>query len=179
MNNNEQSQQNCKLGSVGGQAIIEGVMMKSKNHTAIAVRRMDNKKISVSRKGNKTIADKYTFLKWPLLRGVVNFVESMMLSFSTITEGTDMLGIDTTDESSSKFDKWLEEKCGKWLIPVVSTVSAVLGIFLAVGLFIWLPTFISNLFFGSHYTNDFSDGVLRSILEGVLKIVIFIAYIFL
>ena len=179
MSNKEQTSQNCRLGAVGGQAIIEGVMMKSKKHTAIAVRRMDNKKISVTRKGNSSVSDKFKFLKWPIIRGVVNFVESMIQSFATITQGTDMLGIDYEEENASKFDKWLEEHCGKWLMTVISSVSMVLGVLLAVCLFIWLPTFISNLFFGSHYSNDFADGVLRSVLEGVLKILIFIAYIWL
>ncbi len=177
MNNKEKTPQ-CRLGSVGGQAIIEGVMMRSKKHTAIAVRRMDNKKIAVSRKGNKSVSDKCKILKLPLIRGVVNFVESMILSFSTLTEGTEMLGIDYEAETSSKFDKWLEEKGGKWLMGVVSAISMVLGVLLALALFIWLPTAISGLFFGK-FTTGFGSSVLRSVLEGVLKVVIFIAYIWL
>lgn len=175
---NKEQTPDCRLGTVGGQAIIEGVMMKSKKHTAIAVRRMDNKKIAVSRKGNKSIADKCKIFKWPLIRGVVNFVESMILSFSTLTEGTEMLGIDYEAESSSKLDKWLEEKGGKWLMGVVSAISMVLGVLLALALFIWLPTAVTNLFFG-RYSAGFGSGVLRSALEGVLKVVIFIAYIWL
>ncbi len=179
MNNKEQTPNNCRLGGVGGQAIIEGVMMKSKEHTAIAVRRMDNKKISVTRKPNSSISDKFKFLKWPLIRGVVNFVESMVQSFATITEGTDMLGIDYEEENASKFDKWLEEHCGEWLMTVISGISMVLGVLLALCLFIWLPTFISGLIFGDYHTNGMSSAILRPIVEGVLKIVIFIAYIWL
>ncbi len=167
-----------RRGAVGGQAIVEGVMMKSRKHTAIAVRRLDNKKISVTRKGNSSIADKCKILKWPIIRGVVNFIESMVLSFSTITEGTDMLGLEVAEEEQSKLDRWLEKHCGKWLINVISVISLILGVVLALGLFIWLPTFLAGLVCDG-FAADFGGGVLRSIIEGVLKIVIFILYIWL
>ncbi len=183
MSKNQQTQE-CtpeikkRRGAVGGQAIVEGVMMRSPKHTAIAVRRLDNKKISVSRKGNSSIADKCKILKWPIIRGVVNFIESLMMSFSTITEGTDMLGLDVAQEEQSKLDKWLDEHCGKWLINVISAISLVLGVALALALFIWLPTLIGGLIC-DNLDADFGGGVLRSIVEGVMKIVIFILYIWL
>ena len=170
----------ARRGAVGGQAIIEGVMMRGKKHTAIAVRRMDNKKISVTRKGNSSIADKYKFFKLPLIRGVVNFVESMILSFSTITEGTDMLGLDVAEEEQTKFDKWLEEHCGKWLIPIISVISMILGVLLAVGLFVFLPTLIGDLFIdGIFNLRGASATIWRNVIEGAAKVVIFIAYIWL
>lgn len=171
----------ARRGAVGGQAIVEGVMMRSKQHTAIAVRRLDNKKISVTRKGNKSVSDKCKILKWPLIRGVVNFVESMVMSFSTITTGTDMLGLDATEEeSTSKFDKWLEKHGGKWLIGVISAISLVLGIALAVGLFIFLPTFLGGLIFDHIPNLDAAvANVWRNIVEGVFKVIIFILYIWL
>ncbi len=168
----------ARRGAVGGQAIVEGVMMKSRKHTAIAVRRLDNKKISVTRKGNSSVADKCKILKWPIIRGVVNFVESMVLSFSTITEGTDMLGLDVAEEEQSKFDKWIEKHCGKWLINVISVISLILGVLLALGLFIWLPTFIAGLICDG-FGVDFGGGILRSVIEGVLKVIIFVLYIWL
>lgn len=183
-NNNLNQAPSCDLsarrGAVGGQAIVEGVMMRGKKHTAIAVRRLDNKKISVTRKGNKSISDKYKFLKWPLIRGVVNFVESMIMSFSTITEGTDMLGLDAEEENESKLDKWLNEHCGKWLISVISVISVILGVALAMALFVFLPTFI-----GGFIVEDVmsvygaSQAIWRNIIEGVLKVVIFVIYIWL
>lgn len=180
---NKKQQTECDVlssrrGAVGGQAIIEGIMMRGKKHTAIAVRRMDNKKINVIRKGNSSISDKYKFLKWPLIRGVVNFAESMIQSFSTISTGTDMLGLDAAEEEPSKLDKWLEER-GKWLMPVITVLSMVLGVALAMGLFFWLPTFIGDLFFGSSRNPSFTEGALRAVVEGVFKIIIFILYIWL
>ncbi len=171
----------ARRGAVGGQAIVEGVMMRSKQHTAIAVRRLDNKKISVTRKGNKSVSDKCKILKWPLIRGVVNFVESMVMSFSTITTGTDMLGLDeSAEESTSKVDKWLEKHGGKWLMSVISVISLLLGVALAVCLFIFLPTFIGGLIFDNIPGLDgAAANVWRNIIEGVLKVIIFIAYIWL
>ncbi len=182
--NNQQSENQCDViasrrGAVGGQAIIEGVMMRSKQHTAIAVRRMDNKKITVTRKGNTSISDKYKFLKWPILRGVVNFIESLIQSFATITEGTDMLGLDTPEEEPSKLDKWLEDHCGKWLMPVMTGISLVLGVLLSVGLFIFLPTLIGDFILDNVRMSNATETVIRSIVEGVMKIVIFILYIWL
>lgn len=171
----------ARRGAVGGQAIVEGVMMRSKQHTAIAVRRLDNKKISVTRKGNKSISDKCKILKWPLIRGVVNFVESMVMSFSTITTGTDMLGLDVAEEeSTSKLDKWLEKHGGKWLIGLISAISLVLGVALAVGLFIFLPTFLGGLIFDNIPNLDgAAANVWRNIVEGVFKVIVFILYIWL
>ncbi len=180
MNEKNESCVRARRGNVGGQALVEGVMMKSRKYTAIAVRRMDNKKISVSRKANSSFADRYKICRLPLIRGAVNFVETMALSFSTITAASDMLGLEGTAEEGSKFDKWLEKHLGKWIMPVMTAISVVLGVLLSVGLFIWLPTFICNLLFGEKLAGgDFSSGVWRSLVEGVLKVLIFILYIWL
>ena len=170
----------ARRGTVGGQAIIEGVMMRGKKHTAIAVRRMDNKKIAVSRKGNTSISDKYKFLKWPLIRGVVNFIESMKMSFTTITEGTDMLGLDVAEEEQSKLDKWLEEHCGKWLMGVISVISLILGVLLAGALFIFLPTLLGDLIVDDLLNlRGAAEDIWRNVVEGILKVIIFIVYIWL
>ncbi len=183
-NNNLQQNSSCDIssrrGAVGGQAIVEGVMMRGKKHTAIAVRRLDNKKISVSRKSNKSISDKYKFLKWPMIRGVVNFVESMILSFSTITQGTDMLGLDVAAEEESKFDKWIEEHCGKWLMSAISVVAVILGVMLSMGLFIFLPTLIGGFIVDDALSlHGTAETIWRNIIEGVLKVIIFVIYIWL
>lgn len=180
MNENNEACVRARRGNVGGQALVEGVMMKSKRYTAIAVRRMDNKKISVSRKTNSSLADRYRICRLPLIRGAVNFAETMALSFSTITAASDMLGLESTAEEGSKFDKWLEKHLGKWIMPVMTAISVILGVLLSVGLFIWLPTFVCNLLFGEKLAGgDFSSGVWRSLVEGVLKVLIFILYLWL
>lgn len=169
----------CARGSVGGQAVVEGVMMRSPEYTAIAVRRMDNKKIAVQRKPNSTLASKYKIARLPLIRGVVSFVESLKLSFSTITSATDMLGVENAGESESKFDKWLDKHFGKWIMPIVTVISVILGVALSVGLFIYLPTRVCGWIFPDGVGNTFGGGAMRSVVEGVLKIIIFILYIWL
>ncbi len=138
---------NPRLGKVGGQAVMEGVMMRSPKTTAIAVRRVDNGQIVVRSSDSKTVRNKYKFLNWPLIRGVVNLVEMFILSMSTLTASTEMMGIEGTvyEEEPSKLDKWLDAHFGKKMIAVISGISIVLGIALALGLFVALPAWITNL----------------------------------
>ena len=85
---------NCRLGQVGGQAVMEGVMMRSPKATAIAVRRTDDGEIVVRSKPTKTVRDRHKILNLPLIRGVVNLVEMFILSFSTLTASTEMMGLE-------------------------------------------------------------------------------------
>ncbi|MBO4453118.1 MAG: DUF1385 domain-containing protein [Clostridia bacterium] len=181
MSKNSESQAK-KCASVGGQALVEGVMMRSPSYTAIAVRRMDNKKISVKRDGNKSISDKYKFLKWPMIRGTVNFIESMKISLSTMTKATDMLGLEVEEENASKFDKWVDKHLGKWALPVITAFSMILGVAISVALFVFLPTLLGKVILGweAYETNtEFWFGALKSLIEGVAKVIIFILYIWL
>ena len=163
----------CRLGRVGGSALMEGVMMKSGNDIAMAVRRTDNGKITVRKKKHKSIKEKSAFLRIPIIRGIVNFVETLMLSMGTMTEATELLGIDEM-ESESKFDKWITEKLGDKLMKVISAIAVVLGVALALVLFMWLPSFISDLIFKVEDT-DFHFA--SRCVDGVLKLLIFIGYI--
>lgn len=163
--------------SVGGQAVIEGVMMKSKTHCAIAVRKTDGS-IAVESKPIKTSKKMQTVKKIPVIRGLVNMVSTLKLSMDTITKSTEMLGI---EEEPSKFEKWLEKKCGKSLLNVVSAISVVLGLLLSVGLFIYLPTIVADLIhpvFGLD-ESTYGSNLVYSLLRGIVRIIIFIAYLVL
>ena len=140
---------NCRLGQVGWQAVMEGVMMRSAKATAIAVRRTDDGEIVVRSKPTKTVRDRHKILNLPLIRGVVNLVEMFILSFSTLTASTEMMGLEEElkSEEPSKFEKWLDKHFGKGILAFISAISVVLGIALALGLFIALPAFLTNLFF--------------------------------
>lgn len=163
----------CRLGRVGGSALMEGVMMKSGADVAMAVRRTDNGKITVRKKKYKSVKEKSGLLRIPIIRGVVNFVETLMLSMGTMTEATELLGLDDM-EPESKFDKWLTEKLGDKMMKIVSAISVVLGVALALVLFMWLPSFISDLIFDV----DAAEFHFASrCVDGVLKILIFIGYI--
>ena len=171
-----------RLGKVGGQAVLEGVMMRSPKTTAIAVRRTDDKTVVVRSHPSKTVRDKHKILNLPLIRGVVNLVETFILSFSTLTASTEMMGLEDElqTEEPSKFEKWLDAHFGKTMLNVISAISVVLGVVLALGLFIALPAFLTNLIFPDELSvDDFWMNRLKCLVEGVSKIVIFIAYLYL
>ncbi len=171
-------EKNCRLGKVGGQAVLEGVMMKSGDNVALAVRKEDgtialkNSTFVSARKKNK-------FLNLPLIRGCVNMVEMMRLNFSTLSDSTSMLGLDDM-EPESKFDKWLQRKFGDKLMNVVMIIGMVLGVILSVGLFMILPNLVTI------WLNDLAVSAggplpspLQNLISGLLRILIFIAYLLL
>jgi uncharacterized protein YqhQ len=163
---------NPRMGCVGGQAVMEGVMMKSRQGIATAVRQADGR-IVVRTSKFKSVKDKYKILRLPIIRGIVNFVEMMILSFSTLTASAEMLGLE--EEEPGKFEKWLQKHFGKSIVAFASLIGTVLGIFVAVCLFIWLPAFLAKLI-GKYL---FTLGGWYSLVEGVIKIIIFVSYLLL
>ena len=159
-----------RLGTVGGQAVMEGIMMKSKDLVALSVRSTDGD-IKTEVTPFNTVRNKYKILNIPVLRGIINFVETMILSFKTLNRSLDLLGI---EEEESKFEKWLNKKFGKSVTSVVSAIGTVLGLILSVFLFIYLPTQITE-FLKALTENRF----ILSLTEGLLKIFIFVLYIYL
>lgn len=164
-----------RLGTVGGQAVLEGVMMKAKNRIALTVRDVDGK-LRTEVKTVKPLAQKYPIFKLPLLRGVGGFVESMIQSFSILNRSAELLGIEE-EEQPTKFEIWLEKTFGKSLVAVASVIGAVLGVLLSVGLFIYLPKLISDLVLGAPTEVYTPNPLLKSTIQGVLRIAIFVGYI--
>ena len=160
--------------SVGGQALIEGVMMQGPKGMATAVRKPDGE-ILTEYHEVKHIKDKYKFLGLPVIRGVVNFVESMIMGYKTLMYSAEISGMEEFDEQElSKFEKWLNDKFGEKIVSVVAGIGSVLGVALAVLLFVWFPV----LFFNK--LNEWTNQALtdfQGLIEGVLKIIIFVAYI--
>ena len=107
----------CRRNKVGGQAVLEGVMMKAGDRCCLAVRTEDGK-IKMKEDTFVSIRKKYKFLGLPMIRGVVNFVEMMMLSFKTLTASAEALGIEDEIEES-KFEIWLKKHFGKGLFDFV------------------------------------------------------------
>ncbi len=165
---------NERLGTVGGQAVMEGVMMNSEQGLAIAVRNVDGD-IVVRQKQRKPLKNRCRFFKIPIIRGIVGFIDSMMMSFSTLTESTEMLGLEAEAEPETKFEKWLDKTFGDSIMTVVSVIGTVLGLVLSVVLFMWLPAKAVALF--EKYVVGL--GFAKAIVEGLLKIVIFVSYILL
>ena len=161
----------ARLGRVGGQAVLEGVMMKSGDRTALAVRD-ETGSVRTSVDTHTSVRKKYKFLNIPLLRGIVNFVETMILSYNTLMKSADMLGIDDAAEDS-KFEAWLRSKWGDKFMAVLMGIATVLGMVVGLGLFLYLPAFVTK------WLDSLLGGIgwFRNVIEGVMKIAIFVAYI--
>lgn len=164
----------ARVSSVGGQAVMEGVMMKSPTGVALAVRRADG--IIATRYDNWTTkAQKGTFWGLPIIRGVVTFIESLTTGMNTLTESAKLAGEDI-EEEPTKFEKWLSEKLGKSVESVVIGIAVILAVALSVGLFFMLPLGISSLVFGKAAS---VAGVWKSLTEGLIRLIIFIGYLLL
>lgn len=167
-------EKNSRLGKVGGQAVLEGIMMRSGDNMSLAVRKEDGT-ISVKNSTFTSIRKKNKLLNIPILRGCVNMVEMFKLSYSTLEESAKMLGMDEFEEET-KFDKWLKDKLGDKLMGVVMSVAAVLGVVLAFGLFTFLPAFITM---GLNTLVPEGLGWWRNLISGGVRIAIFIIYMLL
>ena len=160
----------CFRTSIGGQALMEGILMRGPDKQAI-VCRTENGIVEKVEPLNLP-KDKYPILGWPFVRGIVTFADSMVKGMRALTYSASLLP-EEEQEEPSKFDLWLEKKLGSEKAEkYVIGIAAALGVLLAVALFILLPTLIAGFIPGieGHYT-------LRSLIEGVIKIVIFLVYL--
>ena len=173
-NNNQRS---CRLGAVGGQAVLEGIMMRNGDNYAVGVRR-ESGEISIAKDKFVSVRKKHKFLDLPIIRGSVNMVESMMLSFRTLETSAEQFGIEETTAEPGKFEKWLEKHFGDKLMNVMMTFAMIVGVCLSLGLFFFLPSFLTQLANKYIFGDALSDGV-KTVIEGVMKVFIFIAYLLL
>lgn len=157
-----------KSSNIGGQAVLEGIMMKNGPEYAVAVRKPDGE-IEVKKEAYKSIIKSKSILKLPFVRGVFNFVDSMVLGMKTLTYSASFYEeeeeMEVTAEALAK-----KEKQDKLLMNVTVGFSIVL----AVGIFMVLPYFLTNLL-----SKAVPSMALRAILEGLVRIGIFLAYILL
>ena len=164
-----------RLNRVGGQAVLEGIMMKAGDNCCTACR-LENGDIAVNDRKFVSVRKKHKWLNIPILRGVINFIEMMILSYSTLTISAEMMGIDEEAEET-KAEKWMKKHLGIKLFDVLMVIALILGVALCLGLFIYLPTIavsgIASLF------GIEALGTWRAIPEGLIKIGIFILYIYL
>lgn len=163
-----------RITSIGGQALIEGIMMRGPKRTEISVRMSDGT-ISSETLDTKGLREKYKFWRLPLLRGIAGFIDSLTVGYKALSISADKAGLDDDEGEPSKFDLWVERVFGDKLMGVLMAISSVLGVLLAIGLFFFLPTWIFNL------VRDYLAGPgiegWRSLVEGVMRIGIFVLYI--
>ncbi len=179
--------------NIGGQAVLEGVMMRGKTSMAIAVRDADDKIVIESERLNKSESRKKVE-KIPIIRGIVSFFESLVSGMKITMRASEVFG--DTDEAPSKFEKWLAKTFKVDVMNVVLTVGSILGILLAIALFVIIPQVVAlAIFSGAGLINiEFSKGVwnafktstqglgfgwnmLYEVIRGAVRMLIFIGYI--
>lgn len=154
---------------IGGQAVIEGVMMKGKKVYAVAVRKEDDS-IALDVQNATSILDKHKIFKLPILRGIVVFVESLVLGIKTLSYSAELFG-DDGEEELSKFEIWLNEKLGDKAEKVIIGVTIAISFVLAIGIFMILPMLISRLF-----KSVIPSSFIQNLVEGAVRIGIFLLY---
>ncbi len=159
-----------KPSEIGGQAVLEGVMMKNQETYAVAVRKPD-KQIVVEKKEFHGVAEKYPFLGWLFIRGVVNFVESMILGMRTLTFSASFYEEEDQTEPS-QFEKKLISIMGEKAEAVMMGCTVVLSILLAVAIFMLLPFWIASLL-----EKVVTSSAVLTLVEGVIRITIFVGYV--
>ena len=157
--------------SIGGQALIEGILMRGPEKDAIVIRGAEGMKLEVS---DRKVYPEGSWKRWPFIRGVFNFFDSQVVGVKALMRSAD-LAPEEMQEEPSKFDKWLEKVLGNQLFQkAIVGIAMVMGVGLSVVLFFLLPMLISG----------FLDGVIHSnlglnLIEGVIRMAIFMVYMFL
>lgn len=154
---------------IGGQALIEGIMMRGIFKSAMACRLPDGT-IDIETWYENNIASAPWYKKTPLIRGSFNFVSSLVTGYKCLMKSAEkQMQDDDPDEKMNKFEQWINDKLGDNIMGIISAVSMVIGIAFSLFLFKFIPTLL---------TKPLADmRILRSVLEGIIKIIIFISYI--
>ncbi len=157
-----------RYSGIGGQAVLEGIMMKNKETYAIAVRK-PNGQIELEIEHHQGILHGNKIKELPFIRGIFNFVDSLMLGTKALNYSASFY---EDEEEETKLDKALDKMSGGNAEKVLTVFTTILSVVLAIGIFIVLPYFVSSLF--DDYIQNRS---LVTILEGVLRICIFLLYV--
>ena len=157
---------------LGGQAVIEGVMMKNMDRYAVSVRKPDGK-IETKVEECVSFAEKHPLFKLPILRGMVNFLESMVIGMQTLNYSASFYE-DEEEQTEEKTEQFLEKFLGEKAEKVIMGIVLVFSLAISIGLFMILP-YIASEAAGKLIHNEY--GIL--LMEGVIRIVIFLGYIVL
>ncbi len=156
---------------IGGQALIEGIMMRGPEKDAVVVRGKDGLQVDVK---PRKVYPKGSFCALPLIRGVVNFFDSQVTGVKALMQSSD-LTVEETEEEPSKLDMWLEKKLGdKGFQSFIIGTAVFLGLAMSIGLFFLLPMLV-----GSFLSRWIPSNLLLNLVEGIVRIAIFVAYIIL
>ncbi len=161
---------------IGGQAVIEGVMMRGKKMYAMAVRTPDGT-LAVEKKDIDDVFSRYKIFKYPIFRGIASFIQSLIIGTKIIMRSTQLAGLEEETEENaepSKFEKALQKMFGDKLTDVLIYISVAVSLVFSIGLFFVLPVFIGSLL------RPILPGTWAlGIAEGLIRIAIFLLYLFL
>ena len=168
--NNQQPKEKFKT-MIGGQALIEGIMMRGPQKDAIVVRTKDGLKLDVK---DRKVHKKGSVATWPLIRGVVGFFDSQVTGVKALMQSAD-LAPEESQEEPSKFDQWLEKKLGNEKFQkVIIAIAVAFGLLMSIGLFFLLPMVI-----GSFFDRWIDSMLLLNLVEGLIRVIIFTGYMLL
>lgn len=161
----------AKPTSIGGQALIEGVMMKGPKEIAIAVRTPEDE-ITVKKEPVEGIVQKYKLNKIPFLRGGINLIDSMVIGVKSLNYSADIAMPDEDNEEPSKFETFLEKVFGDKLGDILVYFSVFVSLVISVGIFILGPTLLTGVL-----KNVIKSTVALNLIEGALRLTLFVIYI--
>ncbi len=169
----DNEQQCCSFKTtIGGQALLEGIMMRGPECDAIAVRAND--KIELETMPRK-VRPRSSPLSWPFIRGPISFFDSQVVGVKALMRSVDLSPEASAQEAPSKFDKWLEKKLGNERFQqVLVSISVFLGLGLSIVLFFLLPMVI-----GSFFDQWINNNLILNLIEGVVRMMIFMIYMVL
>ncbi|MGI6123589.1 MAG: DUF1385 domain-containing protein, partial [Acetivibrionales bacterium] len=162
--------------NIGGEALIEGVMMRGNNKIAMSVRKTTGE-IYTETKPSVPVTKKHKFLGLPFIRGGVSLIESMLVGVRVLMESAELVDFTEEDEKESKFDLWMKKWLGEKYFSYMIYFSVVIALAFSIGLFMLLPNFIAGLFSFDKQTTG--GALLANLIEGVIRISLFILYVFL
>lgn len=168
--------------SVGGQALIEGIMMNGPKGAAMAVRKPDGE-IQLDMKEFKHLRDKCSVFGWPIIRGVVNFVESMLIGYKCLMASAEISGQleeEENPENMGKIDRWLTEHLNEKVFAVLTGIATVIAFAICFLLFFYAPTKVFE-FLRTAVLNGTGTDLLRlqPLFEGIIKMILLVLYMFL
>ncbi len=169
----EENKEKKHITSIGGSAVMEGVMMKGPKEIATAVRKSDGE-IVVDKKEISSLVTKYHVNKIPIVRGVFAFFDSMISSIRALMWSAEFFDIEGEESTESKFDKWLERKFGDKVKDIVIYFSLFISVIFSIGLFFVLP-YLVTLALDKVVENN----IIKTLIEGVVRIGIFLGYVLL
>ena len=167
-----QSGSSCaKKFDVGGQAVMEGVMMRSPSATAVTVRRPDGSMVT-KLTPFVPLKEKHPWMGKPFIRGIINMCTMLYYGMNTLSDSTKMLGL--LEDEPSKFEKWLAKKTGKGVDKIVMGFAIILAVALSLGIFVVLPSSVESMLLESPMNNT-----VATLLVGLLRILLLVGYMFL